>query len=429
MKKRYIAIIVMLVITCGIYACNPSAKESKQLATVTQTSQPGLKVIEPKLGDTPDISNDAKKNVQRLKALYDKIDSTVNSYPNYETAKQHLTERQVEIYENEEEYSKEDHLDVSIWGCSWYCGGGPNSITSSSVLAPNKTLDYKASNAHDFSLRTAWVEGNTGNGTGESITYRFAKKSPPVTRVEIYNGYMKSNKVWKENARVKQLKMYVNDKPFALLNLKDVTTKQIFDVDTLQGTKGDLFLKFEIAGVYKGEKYDDAAIAEIEFSGIGVHCFAKGTLVSTPGGQKAIEQLQIGDKVLSLNEKTKTVETSIIKEVASQNHHNLYDLNFSGQTIVVTDDHPFYFQGNYYAIKPSAIYGSLPKPLKMGQAIQFLIDGQRKELKLSSLKKHEKGEMTYTITRLNKNKLFFANGACVSVEEISEKQPVSAGHQ
>jgi hypothetical protein len=49
-------------------ACKSSAKESKQLATVKQTSQRILKIIEPKLGSTPDISNDAKKNVQRLKA-------------------------------------------------------------------------------------------------------------------------------------------------------------------------------------------------------------------------------------------------------------------------------------------------------------------------------------------------------------------------
>jgi hypothetical protein len=42
----------------------------------------------------------------------------------------------------------------------------------------------------------------------------------------------------------------------------------------------------------------------------------------------------------------------------------------------------------------------------------------------ASIKKHEKSGMTYTITRLNKNKLFFANGASVSVEEIPEKKPV-----
>src|SRR6478609_1155326 len=100
-----------------------------------------IKTFEPTFGFTPDISVDAKKNLERLKKAYAKIDSIIQTYPDFETAKQHLSERQIEIYQNEEEYSKEDHLDVGSWGCSWYCGGGPDSIYSSSNLQPNKSLD------------------------------------------------------------------------------------------------------------------------------------------------------------------------------------------------------------------------------------------------------------------------------------------------
>lgn len=232
---------------------------------------PELKVIEPTIGFTPDISDNTAKNLERAKDLFRKIDSLIQSYPDFEAAKEHLTERQIEIYENEEAYLKEDHLDVSTWGCSWYCGGGPEDVFASSVLSPHKKLDYKAENAHDFSLRTAWVEGVEGYGIGENITFKFARMSPPVTAVEIFNGYMKSDKVWQENSRVKQLKLYINDEPYALLNLKDIKSKQIFAVDTLQGKENDLFLKFEITEGYKGDKYDDTAISEIEFDGIGVH--------------------------------------------------------------------------------------------------------------------------------------------------------------
>ncbi|WP_129714802.1 hypothetical protein [Pedobacter sp. SYP-B3415] len=268
MRNTYSVAVVVLAIIFS-QACKPAAKPAKTAFAVAEA--PSLKVVEPEIGSTPDISNDAKKKLERRRALYARIDSMIGSYPDYETARQHLSERQIEIYENEEDYSKEDHLDVSIWGCSWYCGGGPDEITASSVLVPNKQLDYKAENAHDFSLRTAWVEGHSGNGIGQHITYRFLKQSPPVTAIEVYNGYMKSERVWRENARVKQLKMYVNDKPVALLNLKDITSKQIFKIDALQGKDKDLYLKFEIAGVYKGDKYDDAAISELEFSGTGVH--------------------------------------------------------------------------------------------------------------------------------------------------------------
>lgn len=425
MKRTIIINLIVITAVIFISGCGQTQQQTEQTEQTETTSNEKtvstqeLKIIEPTIGFTPDISDDAKKNLQRLKELYAKIDSIVNSYSDYETAKQHLTERQIDIWENEEEYSKEDHLDVSTWGCSWYCGGGPDSVFASSTLPPNKNLDYKAVNVHDFSLRTAWVEGVEGYGIGESITFRFAKQSPPVTTVEIYNGYMKSDKVWQDNSRVKQLKLYVNDKPYALLNLQDIKSKQIFAIDTLQGIDNDLFLKFEIIEVYEGDKYDDVAISEIEFDGTGVHCFAKGTLITTPNGQVEIEKLKVGDKVLAFNEQTKEIEASTILELANQKHHNLYELNFSGTKIIVTDDHPFFFNGQFYSIKENNKYGQQTQELKKGQSIDFLVDKDVQTKELTVIKKLNLCEMTYTITKLDKNKIFFANGAYVTTEELT----------
>ncbi|MEC5395811.1 NADase-type glycan-binding domain-containing protein [Bergeyella sp. RCAD1439] len=420
MKRTIIINLISLIVVICVSACGQTQQQTEQTKRTSNeetVSTQELKIIEPTIGSTPDISDDARKKQQRLNELYAKVDSLINTYPDYETAKQHLTERQIEIWENEEEYSKEDHLDVSIWGCNWYCGGGPDRIFASSTLSSNKNLDYKADNVHDFSLRTAWIEGVEGYGIGESITFRFAKQSPPVTTVEIYNGYMKSDKVWQDNSRVKQLKLYVNDKPYALLNLKDIKSKQIFTIDTLQGTDKDLFLKFEITEVYKGDKYDDVAISEIEFDGTGVHCFTKGTLITTPNGQIEIEKLNVGDKVLSFNQQTKKIEVSTILELANQKHHNLYELNFSGTKIIVTDDHPFFFNGQFYSIKENNKYGLQTQELKKGQSINFLVGTDFKTKELTMIKKLNLCEMTYTITKLDKNKIFFANGAYVTTEE------------
>lgn len=409
--------ILLAIAIAAMTACGQTQQQPEKAASNPMAEAQALKVIEPAIGPTPDISDDARKNLQRQKELFAKIDSVVSSYPDYETAKQHLTKRQIEIYENEEEYSKEDHLDVSKWGCSWYCGGGPDSIFASSVLPPNKKLNYVANNAHDFSLRTAWIEGVAGHGVRESITFRFAKNSPPVTTVEIYNGYMKSDKVWQENGRVKQFKLYVNNKPYALLNLKDIKSKQIFAIDTLQGTDADLYLRFEITEVYPGDKYDDVAVSEIEFDGIGVHCFAKGTLVSTPEGAIAIEKLKVGDKVFSLNEQTSQIETSTILAVASQKHHNLYELDFAGVKITATDDHPFFYDNTFYAIRANNHYGPQSEPLRIGQCVHFLVGQNLVVRRLTAIRRLDACEMTYTISRLDRNSVFFANGACVLVED------------
>jgi hypothetical protein len=62
--------------------------------------------------------------------------------------------------------------------------------------------------------------------------------------------------------------MYVNNKPYAILELEDTSAQQIFTIEPLRSNnKDDLILRFEIIDVYKGIKYDDTVITELYFSG------------------------------------------------------------------------------------------------------------------------------------------------------------------
>ncbi|MBL7828390.1 MAG: hypothetical protein JNJ57_17290, partial [Saprospiraceae bacterium] len=76
----------------------------------------------------------------------------------------------------------------------------------------------------------------------------------------------------------------------------------------------------------------------------------------------------------------------------------------------------FYFNGIYYSVKENNQYGIQTKALNVGQQIHFLINGHTQPMELMAIKKLDRCEMTYTITKLDKNSLFFANGACVGVE-------------
>ena len=174
--------------------------------------------------------------------------------------------------------------------------------TTSSALAVQKENNYDAKNISDLSYRTAWIEGVKGYGIGETVAFKFPPGHPRITKVIIANGYIKDKNTWKNNSRVKQLKMYVNNKPFAILNLKDVYAKQIFKIPTIgynityftnkDGTTGWKYkdengrnvksyhenselqpdsIKFEILSVYKGDKYKDTAITEIYFDGLDVY--------------------------------------------------------------------------------------------------------------------------------------------------------------
>ena len=155
-------------------------------------------------------------------------------------------------------------------GCSWYCGGWVADITASSYLkSRDSTINYLPTNAHNWSFKTAWIEGVKGYGIGEYITYHFQWNNPRITRIFIANGYVKSEKTYRENSRVKKLKMYINDEPFAILNLEDRRVVQYFEFEPIGRMGYDEFIlldweeseklpywtmKFEILEVYKGDK-------------------------------------------------------------------------------------------------------------------------------------------------------------------------------
>lgn len=368
-----------------------------------------LKIIEPTHLSTPPTLNESRLNKELQEAQY--IRDT--------EGEEHLSEKQKNITDWADNWWYADTNDlwyVGQIGDGWYNCGWPDSIFATSSLQPLNEIDYKAENAHDWSLRTAWIEGVKGDGIGESITYRFSEGTPPITTVDVYNGYAKSEKTWRDNSRVKQLKLYINGQPYALLNLKDTYQLQTFDIGEHPGS--GTFLKFEITDVYKGDKYDDTAISEINFYGTGCLCFAEGTMISTPEGEKPIEQLRVGDKVLSLNEQTNEPEEATVLELANREHY-LYVLDFGSVKIKTTADHPFYFEGNYYSIERNSTYGIETKSLIVGQSVNYLNKGRLEAVVLEKIDKLDSRETTYTITKLDKNKLFFANGLCVSTEKTS----------
>ena len=220
-------------------------------------AQSQIKNFYPKKVVKPDLSAKREKEINRQNELLQKKIPTASEQKELNM----LLEKYGEVVENA--------WDIIDGGCSWYCGGGNYKIKASSSLGDS----YKVEFANDLSYKTAWVEGKKDEGIGEYLEYYFKNDSPRITEIIISNGYMKSEETWKNNNRVKKLKLYVNGVPFGILNLKDSRTDQYFEMGTLGHNKNgtDLILKFEILKVYKGSKHNDTAITEIYFDGIDVH--------------------------------------------------------------------------------------------------------------------------------------------------------------
>lgn len=326
-----------------------------------------------------------------------------------------------------------DETKNSFWeiiggACSWYCAGGPDTVMGSSQLKAQGKNSYKAGNAHDLNYKNAWVEGVPGYGIGEYLTYRFRGGSPRVTTIIVVNGYVKSAKAYKENSRVKKLKVYKDDQPIAILELKDIIGEQSFNIGVLgsnkEGTPG-WTLKFEIMEVYKGDKYDDTAISEIYFNGLDVHCLAQGTKIKMADkSEKNIEEIKEGDEVLSYSP-GKNIGKSKVKAVANVRHANYvtYTLK-SGKSLTCTPDHPLFSpKSGWVSSDPekSKIYQEYENVAFIREGT-ILLKADESDDPVVRIERGTKEQEFHTITILEDHRTgFFANDICVGTEELESK--------
>jgi len=379
-------------------------------------AEAGIRELKPELGYVPDVSRKAQDELERGKALLKEVYAQ-------KTSPEALSPADQELMAMAEEKGNVWH--VGEMGCSWYCGGGESEVVASSVLPPTAKISYEAKNAHDFDLQTAWVEGAEGYGIGESIEYRFPPRSPRVNQVQVFNGYHKSESAWKDNARVKRLRLYVNGRPYGDLLLEDSRAFQIFHLDPLweRDNVQPVTLRFEIRDVYPGARWKDVAISEIEFDGLDVHCFVAGTLVRMADGtSRPIEALKVGDEVASMNLDRSALEAAVVEETVHEIHAHLVKLDLEGTPIVSTDDHPYWVpKKGWCSVNPraSAKYLGMEHVglLQVGDEIVSLgRDGELGTRKVVSIARKSGVQDTFSITKLSRNSSFFANGALVGVE-------------
>ncbi|MBQ7668771.1 MAG: copper amine oxidase N-terminal domain-containing protein [Clostridia bacterium] len=192
---------------------------------------------------------------------------------------------------------------------------------SSSTYSREKE-DYSVQNLGNIYTEDCWVEGTKGNGVGQKIICKMieyceklewslypewnagdakfsvdevgialekwllkANKSGDVPDSEwsyateatldkfhnklegfyIINGYAKDDELWKNNNRVKTLKLTIDGKEEYILELEDSKALQVFDINyTNNDISVPIMAEFEILDVYKGDKYDDTVLTTLK---------------------------------------------------------------------------------------------------------------------------------------------------------------------
>ncbi|UHA73729.1 polymorphic toxin-type HINT domain-containing protein [Paenibacillus sp. 481] len=97
--------------------------------------------------------------------------------------------------------------------------------------------------------------------------------------------------------------------------------------------------------VYQASKAKKAQKAKT-----GCNCFVAGTMVLTDEGEKNIEDIEVGDKVLSKNEETGEQAYKEVTHLYRNDKEIIYELTVGDQVIETTDNHPFWVEGKGWVL-------------------------------------------------------------------------------
>ena len=136
-------------------------------------------------------------------------------------------------------------------------------ITGASATSTlyEKGYDHSPSNVLDGRLSTAWVEGASGQGTGERLTLTF-DGAYTISSMTIHAGYQKSARLYSRNSRPKTMTLFFSDGSNESVALSDTNAAQTLYLVNPVTTSS---VVIQIDSVYAGSVYQDTCISEVRF--------------------------------------------------------------------------------------------------------------------------------------------------------------------
>ena len=215
------------------------------------------------------------------------------------------------------------------------CTEGPQKASASSTLASQGAANYKAENLVDWDPQTAWIEGKNDYGIG----VHFQVDLPfGGSNVGVFNGYQQSYETWKNNSRVKKIKIFGDGRPLCYVILQDLMGYQTF---TIPEDKEYRRYRFEIEEVYPGLTTKDVAISEI--CNIGC-CFNENTFIQANEHLLQSENLKKGALILTLDPDSLKITEHEISKVIQMKHSKMIRVSTQNHSIEITPYHPLYIK-------------------------------------------------------------------------------------
>lgn len=140
-----------------------------------------------------------------------------------------------------------------------------NASASSELDESDLGLDHSAAMAFDGTLTNAWCEGVSGYGEGEWVKLEL-DSSYAISSMEIYAGYHKSNQLYYENSRPKEI-LVVFEEPDGNTTSETIVLEDKFEMQvcSFEMMHYAASVTIYIQSMYPGTTFDDTLITEVAF--------------------------------------------------------------------------------------------------------------------------------------------------------------------
>ena len=89
------------------------------------------------------------------------------------------------------------------------------------------------------------------------------------------------------------------------------------------------------------------------------NCFTAGTKVLTDEGEKPIEEIEVGDKVLAKDDETGEMAYKEVEWLFQRDVEETYNITVGGEVITTTDEHPFWIVGKGWVKSQDLLVGDI----------------------------------------------------------------------
>jgi RHS repeat-associated protein len=151
-------------------------------------------------------------------------------------------------------------------------------------------------------------------------------------------------------------------------------------------------------------------------------CFAEGSqVIMGDFTRKNIEDIIIGDSVLTYNLETDRFEKNVVQQIETPIHHKLVEVSFkNGEVVISTEDHPYYVKGKgWCSLNPELTqrsYDLETKKLQISDFCFLIKKNKLKKVKVTNLRLFEDSIKTYNLSKIENSNNYFVNGILVHNE-------------